>query len=121
KVTMPFRKPSVVMTPKSLLRHPLARSPVSDFLPGSKFQRVIPDKNIENPSNVQRVIFCTGKVYYDLVAARKHVGKENEVALARVEQLSPFPYDLVLEECTKYPEAGLVWAQEEHKNMGGWT
>ncbi|KAF8371141.1 ogdh-1 [Pristionchus pacificus] len=121
QVTMPFRKPCIVMTPKSLLRHPLARSPVSHFLSGSKFQRVIPENNISNPSNVQRVIFCTGKVYYDLVAARKHVGKENEVALARVEQLSPFPYDLVMEECTKYPQAELVWAQEEHKNMGGWT
>ncbi|PIO61244.1 hypothetical protein TELCIR_17240 [Teladorsagia circumcincta] len=116
---MPFRKPAVVMTPKSLLRHPMARSPVEDFLPGTYFRRVIPD-NIEHKGNVQRLVFCTGKVYYDLVMARKHVGKDDSVAICRIEQISPFPYDLVQAECQKYPGAELIWSQEEHKNMGAW-
>jgi 2-oxoglutarate dehydrogenase E1 component len=118
--TMPFRKPAVVMSPKSLLRHPQARSPIEDFLPGTHFKRIIPDSSIENSSNVQRLIFCTGKVYYDLVAARKYIKKEDKVAIVRVEQISPFPYDLIQEECRKYPGAELFWAQEEHKNMGAW-
>ncbi|CAI4227877.1 unnamed protein product [Auanema sp. JU1783] len=124
QVTMPFRKPAVVMSPKSLLRHPLARSPIEDFVPGTHFQRVIPENGtdlVHNPGQVSRLIFCTGKVYYDLVAARKHLGLENNVALARVEQLSPFPYDIIQEECRKYSGAEIVWAQEEHKNMGAWT
>ncbi|UMM29537.1 hypothetical protein L5515_011846 [Caenorhabditis briggsae] len=123
QVTMPFRKPAVVFSPKSLLRHPMARSPVEDFQSGSNFQRIIPETGApsQNPPNVQRLVFCTGKVYYDMVAARKHVGKENDVALVRVEQLSPFPYDLVQQECRKYQGAEIIWAQEEHKNMGAWS
>ncbi|KAK6046030.1 putative oxoglutarate dehydrogenase, E1 component [Cooperia oncophora] len=117
-VAMPFRKPAVVMTPKSLLRHPMARSPIEDFKTGTTFQRVIPD-NAEHGA-VKRLVFCTGKVYYDLVMARKHVGKEDSVAICRIEQISPFPYDLVQVECQKYPEAELIWSQEEHKNMGAW-
>lgn len=111
---MPFRKPAVVFSPKSLLRHPMARSPVEDFQSGSNFQRVIPETGApsQNPPDVKRVVFCTGKVYYDMVAARKHVGKENDVALVRVEQLSPFPYDLVQQECRKYQGAEILWAQE---------
>ncbi|KIH60595.1 oxoglutarate dehydrogenase (succinyl-transferring), E1 component [Ancylostoma duodenale] len=122
QVTMPFRKPAVVMTPKSLLRHPLARSPVEDFMPGTHFQRVIPEVGppSQNSANVQRLVFCTGKVYYDLVNARKHVGKDDTVAICRVEQISPFPYDLIQAECQKYPGAELIWSQEEHKNMGAW-
>ncbi|ETN77778.1 oxoglutarate dehydrogenase (succinyl-transferring), E1 component [Necator americanus] len=122
QVTMPFRKPAVVMTPKSLLRHPLARSPVQDFLPGTHFQRVIPEVGppSQNAANVQRVVFCTGKVYYDLLSARKHVGKDDAVAICRVEQISPFPYDLIQAECQKYPAAEIIWSQEEHKNMGAW-
>ncbi|XGW31974.1 hypothetical protein V3C99_010277 [Haemonchus contortus] len=119
QIAMPFRKPAAVMTPKSLLRHPLARSPIEDFLPGTKFQRVIPDSAKHN-GNVQRLVFCTGKVYYDLVMARKHVGKEDSVAICRIEQISPFPYDLIQAECQKYPGAELIWSQEEHKNMGAW-
>ena len=102
------------MSPKSLLRHPLARSPIEDFLPDTHFKRVIPESGtpVQNSSQVQRLIFCTGKVYYDLVAARKHIKKENDVAISRIEQISPFPYDLIQEECRKYPGAELIWAQE---------
>lgn len=63
----------------------------------------------------------SGKVYYDLVAARKHLNLEPEVAICRIEQISPFPYDIVMEECLRYKGAELVWAQEEHKNMGAWA
>ncbi|PIO63660.1 hypothetical protein TELCIR_14734 [Teladorsagia circumcincta] len=65
-------------------------------------------------------VLVSGKVYYDLVTARKHVGKEDSVAICRIEQISPFPYDLVQAECQKYPGAELIWSQEEHKNMGAW-
>ncbi|CAJ0936363.1 unnamed protein product, partial [Mesorhabditis belari] len=123
QVLMPFRKPAIVMSPKSLLRHPMARSPMEDFAAGTHFQRVISETGsaAQNPANVQRIVFCTGKVYYDLVNARKHIGKENNVVLIRVEQIAPFPYDLIQAECRKYPQAELYWAQEEHKNMGAWA
>lgn len=123
QVTMPFRKPAIVMSPKSLLRHPMARSPMEDFAHGTHFQRLIPETGpaAQNPGNVQRIVFCTGKVYYDLVNARKHINKESDVALIRIEQISPFPYDLIQAECRKYPQAELYWAQEEHKNMGAWA
>lgn len=122
QITMPFRKPVVSMSPKSLLRHPMARSPIEEFLPGTKFQRVIPERGeaVNTPDQVNRLIFCTGKVYYDLVNARKHLNMGSRVAICRVEQISPFPYDLIEAECSKYRAADLVWAQEEHKNMGAW-
>ena len=62
-----------------------------------------------------------GKVYYDIIAARKHLKLESSVAVSRVEQISPFPYDMIMAECGRYPAAALVWAQEEHKNMGAWA
>ncbi|XP_037792795.1 2-oxoglutarate dehydrogenase, mitochondrial-like [Penaeus monodon] len=74
-----------------------------------------------NPANVKRLIFCSGRVYYDLVQARKEAGLEEKIAIARVEQIAPFPYDLVMKECAKYADAELVWSQEEHKNMGAWS
>lgn len=122
QVAMPFRKPVVVMTPKSLLRHPQARSPIEDFVTGTRFQRVIPERGeaSKNPDKVERLVFCTGKVYYDLTAARKYLEKDSSIAIVRVEQLSPFPYDLIQQECRKYPSAELIWSQEEHKNMGAW-
>ncbi|CAJ0932978.1 unnamed protein product, partial [Mesorhabditis belari] len=123
QVLMPFRIPAIVMSPKSLLRHPMARSLVEDFATGTHFQRVISESGsaAHNPAHVQRIVFCTGKVHYDLVNARKHIGKENNVALIRVEKISPFPYDLIQAECRKYPQAELYWAQEEHTNMGAWA
>ncbi|EFO25963.2 oxoglutarate dehydrogenase [Loa loa] len=122
QVALPFRKPLIIMSPKSLLRHPLARSTIEDFLPGTKFCRVIPESGSagQNPEKVERLVFCTGKVYYDLVSARNHLNLDSRVAICRVEQISPFPYDLIEEECLKYGKAELIWAQEEHKNMGAW-
>ncbi|XP_066940532.1 2-oxoglutarate dehydrogenase-like, mitochondrial isoform X2 [Macrobrachium rosenbergii] len=123
QIALPFRKPLVLMTPKSLLRHPDAKSSFDEMTEKSEFQRVIPERGpaSENHQNVKRVIFCSGKVYYDLIAARKDANLEDKIAISRVEQIAPFPYDLVKQECLKYPGADLVWAQEEHKNMGAWS
>lgn len=111
------------MTPKSLLRHPEAKSSFDLMLEDTEFLRVIPEEGVaaQNPNNVKRVIFCSGKVYYDLKKARAERQLDDKVAIARVEQISPFPYDIVKKEAAKYSNAELIWAQEEHKNQGAWT
>lgn len=123
QIALPFRKPLILMTPKSLLRHPEAKSSFDLMTENTEFLRVIPEEGpaVKNPSGVKRVIFCSGKVYYDLKKARAEKKLEDKVAIARVEQISPFPYDLVKKESDKYSNAELFWAQEEHKNQGGWT
>lgn len=120
QILLPFRKPLIVFTPKSLLRHPEAKSSFDDMLPGTSFKRVIPDIGAAsaNPEKVKRVIFCTGKIYYELIRERKHRGMDSDVAVVRIEQLSPFPFDLVKKETNQYHNADLVWCQEEHKNQG---
>uniref|UniRef100_A0A8C7S382 2-oxoglutarate dehydrogenase complex component E1 n=1 Tax=Oncorhynchus mykiss TaxID=8022 RepID=A0A8C7S382_ONCMY len=116
----PDAYPLIVFTPKSLLRHPDAKSNFDDMLPGTHFQRLIPDSGpvCEKPDGVKRIVFCTGKVYYELTRERKNRGMDNTVAIARIEQLSPFPFDQVKVETDRYPNADLVWCQEEHKNQG---
>lgn len=123
QIALPFRKPLIIMTPKSLLRHPEARSSFDEMVDGTEFQRIIPDASpaSQNPAKVKKLIFCTGRVYYDLTKARKERQLESEIAISRLEQISPFPYDLIKAECAKYPNAELVWSQEEHKNQGYWT
>ncbi|XP_073891193.1 2-oxoglutarate dehydrogenase complex component E1 isoform X6 [Macaca fascicularis] len=120
QILLPFRKPLIIFTPKSLLRHPEARSSFDEMLPGTHFQRVIPEDGpaAQNPENVKRLLFCTGKVYYDLTRERKARDMVGQVAITRIEQLSPFPFDLLLKEVQKYPNAELAWCQEEHKNQG---
>lgn len=122
QVKREFRKPLVLMTPKSLLRDTTCRSSIDDFAPGTNFQRVIPDDgtNLTSPENVKRLVFCSGKVYYDILKERK-VRNIDDVAISRVEQLSPFPFDLIADEAQKYPNAEIVWRQEESKNMGAWA
>jgi 2-oxoglutarate dehydrogenase E1 component len=119
-----MERPLVVITPKSLLRLPAAASTLDDFT-SSGFQPVIDDAEITNADAVKRVVFCSGKVYYDLVEGRKKSGVENvapSVAIVRLEQFYPFPLTRVREVLRKWPHAKqLVWAQEEPKNMGGWT
>lgn len=117
-----FRKPLVVMTPKSLLRDTMCRSSLDEFAEGTIFQRVIPEQstNLCAPNEVRRLIFCSGKVYYDILKERS-LRNVNDVAIARVEQISPFPFDLVMQEAAKYPNAEIVWRQEESKNMGAWA
>uniref|UniRef100_A0A672ZMT2 2-oxoglutarate dehydrogenase complex component E1 n=1 Tax=Sphaeramia orbicularis TaxID=375764 RepID=A0A672ZMT2_9TELE len=120
QILQPFRKPLIIFTPKSLLRHPEAKSSFDDMLPGTHFKRVIPDDGpaAASPEKVKRVIFCSGKVYYELTRERKNRGLDSEVAVIRIEQLSPFPFDLVRNETDRYPNADLLWCQEEHKNQG---
>ncbi|XP_040292412.1 2-oxoglutarate dehydrogenase-like, mitochondrial isoform X1 [Bufo bufo] len=120
QILLPFRKPLIVFTPKSLLRHPEAKSSFEEMKTGTVFHRVIPESGAacQNPQNVRRVIFCTGKVYYELVKERHQKQLESQVAITRLEQIAPFPFDLVKEEVEKYHKAELVWCQEEHKNMG---
>jgi 2-oxoglutarate dehydrogenase E1 component len=118
-----FRKPLILMTPKSLLRHKLCVSKLSDFAEDSIFHRVLQDDDIETrakPKDVKRVVLCTGKVYYDLLEERRKRDIK-DIVILRTEQLYPFPRDLVAEELAKYPNAEIIWCQEEHKNMGAWT
>ena len=123
QIAMPFRKPLIVMTPKSLLRHPEAKSSFDDMNDGTEFQRVIPESGApaSDPESVKRLIFCSGKVFYDLRKARDERKLEKDVAISRIEQLCPFPFDLIRDEVAKYSNAELCWAQEEHKNMGAWS
>jgi len=122
QVYMDFRKPLVVLTPKSLLRLESARSPLSDMAPGTMFQRVLPENGtcVQSPEKVKKLLLCTGKVYYDLVKEREARGLTNDIAITRVEQISPWPFDLVCKELGKYPNASVQWVQEEHKNHGYW-
>ena len=117
-----FRKPLVLMTPKSLLGRPEAVSREEDFLEGNCFQEVLPDpKEIADLGNVSRVIFCTGKVFYDLMAHRKENAIE-DTAIIRIEQLYPFHRQLVEALIAQYPNAShFVWCQEEPLNMGAWS
>jgi 2-oxoglutarate dehydrogenase E1 component len=113
------RKPLIVMSPKSLLRHPNAVSS-SEELANGYFQPLIPDNDIDSNS-VKRVIFSSGKVYYDLLKYREE-GKYNDTALVRLEQFYPFPDADVRMLANMYPNASdWVWCQEEPRNMGAWT
>ncbi len=113
------RRPLIVMTPKSLLRLPAATSNVNDLTNGG-FQPVLDDATITDRAAVRRLVLASGKVYYDLLAARDKAGLNN-VALARLEQFYPFPASRLRELFDSYPNARVVWAQEEPKNMGGWA
>ena len=127
-----FRKPLVVMSPKNLLRHPLARSPLADFTDDAegqqRFKRLIMDGGAGGDANldpapmpgVGRLVLCSGKVYYDLYQRREELGLEDRVAICRVEQIAPFPFDLVRRELLRYPNARTIWAQEEPMNMGAY-
>ena len=116
-----FRKPLVVMTPKSLLRHKLAVSTLAEFATGSRFRTVIGEADpIAEASQVKRVVLCSGKVYYDLLTERRERGV-NDVALVRLEQIYPFPVRSLPRVLSTYPNADVVWCQEEPRNMGAWT
>lgn len=122
QVKREFRKPLVIMTPKSLLRDHVCKSSLEEFGEGTSFQRVIPEESsgLDDPNGIKRLIFCSGKVYYDILKERSLRNMKN-VAIARLEQISPFPFDLVAAEAAKYPNAEVVWRQEESKNMGAWA
>ena len=118
-----FRKPLVLMTPKSLLRHPQAVSKIEDMGAGTGFQEIIDDDLLPTtPERVTRLIFCSGKVYYDLLEFRK-ANEIKNAAIIRIEQLYPLHVERILEIATQYPRAMMkwVWCQEEPENMGAWS
>ncbi len=118
QVKVSFRKPLVVMAPKSLLRHPKVVSSLGDLATGS-FQQVLDDSC--DPQGIERVLLCSGKVYYDLLARREETGR-TDTTIIRVEQLYPFPAQRLAGCLERYPQARqIVWVQEEHKNYGPWA
>ncbi len=112
------RKPLIVMSPKSMLRHPKAISHKDEFATGTKFQEVLDDTMVK-AKDVKRLLFCSGKLYYDLLAAQEE-GNRKDVAIVRVEQLYPFPEDQINAIMKKYGKAEKFWVQEESANMGSW-
>jgi len=116
-----FRKPLVIFTPKSLLRHKLAVSTLADMGPGSRFHRVLSETDsLVADDKMRRLVLCSGKVYYDLLQARREAAID-DVALVRVEQLYPWPRQTLRDLIARYPAAEVVWCQEEPANMGAWT
>ncbi|MER2999382.1 2-oxoglutarate dehydrogenase E1 component [Pontibacter populi] len=118
QLALPFRKPAINMSPKSLLRHPAVVSPVEDFTSGG-FKEVIGDVYAAAKS-VKKVLLCSGKVYFDLLEEQQK-NKRKDVAIIRLEQLAPFPKVQLEAELSKYKNAKVYWVQEEPENMGGWT
>ncbi len=123
-----FRKPLMLMTPKSLLRHKLCISDAADFVTGSSFHRVLwddaekghSDLQLKPDDQIRRVVMCSGKVYYDLLEERDARGAD-DVYLLRIEQFYPFPALSLVKELERFPQAEMIWCQEEPKNQGAWT
>ena len=131
-----FRKPLIIFTPKNLLRLPEARSPLFEFddeaddkyIKGARFKRLIMDEMETDRSpmppqkpDIKRVVMCSGKLYYEIALERNKRGLQSDVAVVRLEQLAPFPFDLVGREIRRYPNAEIVWCQEEPMNMGAYA
>jgi 2-oxoglutarate dehydrogenase E1 component len=124
-----FRKPLILMTPKSLLRHKRVVSSIDEFTTGTVFHRVLPDDaevredaaiKLRMDDKIRRVVFCSGKVYYDLYEAREKMGVD-DVHIIRLEQLYPFAENAITQILKRFPNADILWCQEEPKNMGAWT
>jgi 2-oxoglutarate dehydrogenase E1 component len=116
-----YRKPLIIMTPKSLLNHEQAVSKTEDFT-NSRFYEILGDPHVTEPASVERVIFCSGKVYYDLLRYRQEQGLENKAAIIRIEQLYPLHTEKITRLCEPFTNAKKhVWCQEEPENMGAWT
>jgi 2-oxoglutarate dehydrogenase E1 component len=123
-----FRKPLILMTPKSLLRHPMCVSNADDFTTGSSFHRVLWDDaqkgnselTLKSDDKIKRVVLCSGKVYYDLLAERDKRGAD-DIYLLRLEQFYPFPVQSLTHELGRFKDAEVIWCQEEPKNQGYWT
>lgn len=122
QLARPFRKPLVVMSPKSLLRHPKCVSDLSDFESGTKFQEIIDDASVTSAKlkKVKRTLFCTGKIYYDLLA-KKEADKRDDIAIIRLEQLYPLAEKQIAKILKRYKNAETYWVQEEPFNMGAWS
>jgi 2-oxoglutarate dehydrogenase E1 component len=123
-----FRKPLILMTPKSLLRHPMCISDAEDFTTGSQFHRVLwddaqkghSDLTLKPDAKIKRVVMCSGKVYYDLLAERDKRGAD-DIYLLRLEQFYPFPVQALSKELERFKGAEMIWCQEEPKNQGYWS
>ena len=118
QLALPFRMPLVIMSPKSLLRHPKVISPVSEFTKG-RFKEIIADDYV-SPEKVKKVLMCSGKIFYELQEEQQQK-KRKDVAILRVEQLHPFPKKQVMAELSKYKVDEVYWVQEEPENMGAWA
>ncbi|MCB9979167.1 MAG: 2-oxoglutarate dehydrogenase E1 component [Rhodospirillales bacterium] len=117
-----FRKPLIMMTPKSLLRHKLCVSPLSDMIQGSSFHRILDDNDAASllpPKDLRRIVLCSGKVYYDLLETRRDKDLK-DVMILRIEQIYPFPKRPLVEMLAASPKADIVWCQEEPQNQGAW-
>ncbi|MCC6483408.1 MAG: 2-oxoglutarate dehydrogenase E1 component [Armatimonadetes bacterium] len=120
QVLRPWRKPLVIMTPKSLLRHPEVISSIDDLATQS-FQRVLADPVNPRPDKVERILLCSGKIFYDLQKQRRELGHEDDIAIIRLEQLYPLPETAIEEALARYAdETPVFWVQEEPENMGAW-
>src|ERR1051326_9008678 len=117
-----FRKPLILMTPKSLLRHRRAVSRLDEMGPDTTFHRLLPDEKIKLVADgkIRRVVLCSGKVYFDLYEEREKRGID-DIYLLRIEQLYPFPTKALMGELSRFREAEIVWCQEEPRNMGAWV
>jgi 2-oxoglutarate dehydrogenase E1 component len=123
-----FRKPLILMTPKSLLRHKRCVSDLAEMADGTSFHRILRDDaefgrasiKLKPDAKIRRVILCSGKVYYDLLEDREKRGID-DVYILRVEQLYPFPLKSIVAELSRFKKADVVWCQEEPKNMGAWS
>ena len=121
QVSLPYRKPLVVMSPKSLLRHPKVISNIEDFTGDTKFQELLDDPNVgpRSGKKIKRVLLCSGKVYFDLLDYQEE-HKRKDIAIVRLEQLYPLPETQLQKILDKYPNADFMWVQEEPENMGPW-
>jgi len=117
----PFRKPLIIMSPKSGLRHPEVVSDAKDFEKGTRFQEVLDDPEVgaRGGKKIKRLLLCTGKIYFDLLA-KKRADRRDDVAIVRMEQLFPLPKKQMAAIFKKYKDAEVVWVQEEPANMGAW-
>ena len=124
-----FRKPLIVMTPKSLLRHKKCVSNINEFTTKNSFHRVLEDDayldssqliKLSKNHKINKVIMCSGKIYYDIVEAREN-SKNDKIVLVRIEQLYPFPAKTLANILKRYSKAEFIWCQEEPKNMGAWN
>jgi 2-oxoglutarate dehydrogenase E1 component len=124
-----FRKPLIVMTPKSLLRHKRCISEIDDFTKKNSFHRILEDHAylkktnlivLKKDKSIKKVVMCSGKIYFDLIEAREET-KNNKVVFIRIEQLYPFPAKTLAQLLKRYKNADFIWCQEEPKNMGAWN
>ncbi|KAK8799577.1 hypothetical protein WA158_006125 [Blastocystis sp. Blastoise] len=117
-----FRKPLILAIPAGIMENSKILSSIDEISTSTKFQRLLPDnsRGLVSNNSIRKIIFCSGSIYYELLKARESL-KINDVALIRLEQLSPFPFDLVAEQVQKYQNAKCIWCQEEPKNMGAYS